>query len=164
MEYIVKNKLNEIISNLMLEYGKETNEELRKEIHIKLEVYRSIKNAITVEEKKTGNGIKPEEEAKLLMKLATQRKDSIEQYKQGGRQDLVEKEEKELAIINEYLPKEPTEEEITKLVKDTIAKIEAEKGSKVEMRNMKDIMAAVQQVYPTVNGKLVSGIVKSSIA
>ena len=164
MEYIIKNKLNEIISNLMLEYGKETNEELRKEIHIKLEVYRSIKNAITVEEKKTGNEIKPEEEAKLLMKLATQRKDSIEQYKQGGRQDLVEKEEKELAIINEYLPKEPTEEEITKLVKDTIAKIEAEKGSKVEMRNMKDIMAAVQQVYPTVNGKLVSGIVKSSIA
>lgn len=163
MEYIIKNKLNEIISNLMLEYGKETNEELRKEIHIKLEVYRSIKNAITVEEKKTGNEIKPEEEAKLLMKLATQRKDSIEQYKQGGRQDLVEKEEKELAIINEYLPKEPTEEEITKLVKDTIAKIEAEKGSKVEMRNMKDIMAAVQQVYPTVNGKLVSGIVKSSI-
>ena len=163
MEYIIKNKLNEIISNLMLEYGKETNEELRKEIHIKLEVYRSIKNAITVEEKKTGNEIKPEEEAKLLMKLATQRKDSIEQYKQGGRQDLAEKEEKELAIISEYLPKEPTEEEITKLVKETIAKIESENGTKVEMRNMKDIMAAVKQVYPTVDGKLVSGIVKSSI-
>ena len=164
MEYIIKNKLNEIISNLMLEYGKETNEELRNEIHIKLELYRSIKNAITVEEKKTGNEIKPEEEAKLLMKLALQRKDSIEQYKQGGRQDLAEKEEKELAIINEYLPKEPTEEEITKLVKATMVKIEAEKGAKVEMRNMKDIMAAVKQVYPTVDGKLVSGIVKSSIA
>lgn len=164
MEYVIKNKLNEIISNLMLEYGKEQNEELRKEIHMKLEVYRSIKNAITVEEKKTGNEIKPEEEAKLLMKLATQHKDSIEQYKQGGRQDLAEKEEKELAIINEYLPKEPTEEEITKLVKETIAKIEAENGTKVEMRNMKDIMAAVKQVYPTVDGKLVSGIVKSSIA
>ena len=164
MEYVIKNKLNEIISNLMLEYGKETNEKLRNEIHIKLELYRSIKNAITVEEKKTGNEIKPEEEAKLLMKLATQRKDSIEQYKQGGRQDLAEKEEKELAIISEYLPKEPTEEEITKLVKETIAKIEVENGAKVEMRNMKDIMAAVKQVYPTVDGKLVSGIVKSSIA
>ena len=163
MEYVIKNKLNEIISNLMLEYGKETNEELRNEIHIKLELYRSIKNAITVEEKKTGNEIKPEEEAKLLMKLATQRKDSIEQYKQGGRQDLAEKEEKELAIISEYLPKEPTEEEITKLVKETVAKIEAENGAKVEMRNMKDIMAAVKQVYPTVDGKLVSGIVKLSI-
>lgn len=163
MEYVIKNKLNEIISNLMLEYGKETNEELRNEIHIKLELYRSIKNGITVEEKKTGNEIKPEEEAKLLMKLATQRKDSIEQYKQGGRQDLAEKEEKELAIISEYLPKEPTEEEITKLVKETIAKIEAENGAKVEMRNMKNIMAAVKQVYPTVDGKLVSGIVKSSI-
>ena len=164
MEYVIKNKLNGIISNLMLEYGKETNEELRNEIHIKLELYRSIKNAFTVEEKKTGNEIKPEEEAKLLMKLATQRKDSIEQYKQGGRQDLAEKEEKELAIISEYLPKEPTKEEITKLVKETIAKIEAENGTKVEMRNMKDIMAAVKQVYPTVDGKLVSGIVKSSIA
>ena len=164
MEYVIKNKLNGIISNLMLEYGKETNEELRNEIHIKLELYRSIKNAFTVEEKKTGNEIKPEEEAKLLMKLVTQRKDSIEQYKQGGRQDLAEKEEKELAIISEYLPKEPTEEEITKLVKETIAKIEVEKGAKVEMRNMKDIMAAVKQVYPTVDGKLVSGIVKSSIA
>lgn len=163
MEYVIKNKLNEIISNLMLEYGKETNEELRNEIHIKLELYRSIKNGITVEEKKTGNEIKPEEEAKLLMKLATQRKDSIEQYKQGGRQDLAEKEEKELAIISEYLPKEPTEEEITKLVKETIAKIEAETSVKIGMRNMKDIMAAVKQVYPTVDGKLVSGIVKSSI-
>lgn len=164
MEYVIKNKLNEIISNLMLEYGKERNEELRNEIHMKLEVYRSIKNAITVEEKKTGNEIKPEEEAKLLMKLATQRKDSIEQYKKGGRQDLAEKEEKELAIISEYIPKEPTEEEITKLVKETIAKIEAETSAKIEMRNMKDIMAAVKQVYPTVDGKLVSGIVKSSIA
>lgn len=164
MEYVIKNKLNEIISNLMLEYGKEQNEELRKEIHMKLEVYRSIKNAITVEEKKTGNEIKPEEEAKLLMKLATQHKDSIEQYKKGGRQDLAEKEEKELAIISEYIPKEPTEEEITKLVKETIAKIEAETSAKIEMRNMKDIMAAVKQVYPTVDGKLVSGIVKSSIA
>ena len=164
MEYVIKNKLNEIISNLMLEYGKEANEELRNEIHIKLELYRSIKNAITVEEKKTGNEIKPEEEAKLLMKLATQRKDSIEQYKQGGRQDLAEKEEKELTIISEYLPKEPTEEEITKMVKETIAKIETETGAKVEMRNMKDIMAAVKQVYPTVDGKLVSGIVKSSIS
>lgn len=148
----------------MLEYGKEQNEELRKEIHMKLEVYRSIKNAITVEEKKTGNEIKPEEEAKLLMKLATQHKDSIEQYKKGGRQDLAEKEEKELAIISEYIPKEPTEEEITKLVKETIAKIEAETSAKIEMRNMKDIMAAVKQVYPTVDGKLVSGIVKSLIA
>lgn len=149
---MLREKLNDLIKESMLNHD-----------NVRLNVMRSIKTAFTNFEKE-GKELTDVDEINLMNKMVSQRKDSIEQYKQGGRQDLAEKEEKELTIINEYLPKEPTEEEIIKLVKETIAKIEDENGAKVEMRNMKGIMAAVKQVYPTADGKLVSSIVKSSIA
>jgi len=60
------------------------------------------------------------EELKVLQSLAKQRKESIKMFKEGGRDDLVEQESKELEIIEEYLPKMMTDEEIKNVVKSSI--------------------------------------------
>jgi uncharacterized protein YqeY len=60
------------------------------------------------------------EELKVLQSLAKQRKESIKMFKDGGRDDLVEQESKELQIIEEYLPKMMTDEEIKNVVKSSI--------------------------------------------
>ena len=60
------------------------------------------------------------EELKVLQSLAKQRKESIEMFKDGGRDDLVEQESNELEIIEEYLPKMMTDEEVKNIVKSSI--------------------------------------------
>ena len=60
------------------------------------------------------------EELKVLQSLAKQRKESIKMFKDGGRDDLVDQESKELEIIEEYLPKMMTDEEIKNIVKSSI--------------------------------------------
>jgi uncharacterized protein len=91
---------------------------------LKLETIRSIR-ALILEFEKSGSGkeLVPDEEIKLLISAAKKRKDAIEQYRNAGREDLASKEEKELQIIQTYLPKQLTDEEILteiKKIADTI--------------------------------------------
>ncbi len=66
-----------------------------------------------------GDKLTEQEEIKVIQSLAKQRRESIEMYKQGGRDDLVETETKELSIIEEYLPQAMSEEEVRRLVRKT---------------------------------------------
>ena len=95
--------------------------------------------------------------------MYAQREDSVTQYFSAGRQDLVDKESAELAILKEYIPKQPSEDDIIELTKKVISEFETSNGRKVEMRDMKSILAEVQKTYPSANGKVVSGVVKSSM-
>ena len=70
-----------------------------------------------------------QEEIKVIQSLAKQRRESIELYKQGGRNDLVETETKELSIIEEYLPQAMCEEEVRRLVRKTVKETGAESMS-----------------------------------
>ena len=70
-----------------------------------------------------------QEEIKVIQSLAKQRRESIELYKQGGRNDLVETETKELSIIEEYLPQAMSEEEVRRLVRETVKETGAESMS-----------------------------------
>ena len=70
-----------------------------------------------------------QEEIKVIQSLAKQRRESIEMYKQGGRNDLVETETKELSIIEEYLPQAMSEEEVRRLVRKTVKETGAESMS-----------------------------------
>ena len=70
-----------------------------------------------------------QEEIKVIQSLAKQRRESIEMYKQGGRNDLVETETKELSIIEEYLPQAMSEEEVCRLVRETVKETGAESMS-----------------------------------
>lgn len=148
---MLRENLNELIKNAMLSHD-----------NTRLEVIRSIKTAFTNFEKE-GKELTDADEVKLLLKMFTQREDSIAQYSNAGRRDLVDKESGELAILKEYIPKQPSEEDIAELAKKVISEFEGNNGRKVEMRDMKAILAEVQKTYPSANGKVVSMVVKTSM-
>jgi uncharacterized protein YqeY len=97
--------------------------------------------------------------------MVEQRKDSIEQYIKGGRNDLAEAEQKEIDVIKEFIPDMPTEEEIEKYTYEAIDKYIAQNDSdyKISMKDTKAIMSMVQEKYPTANGKIVSKVLKEKI-
>jgi len=76
-----------------------------------------------------GDKLTEQEEIKVIQSLAKQRLESIEMYKQGGRNDLVQIEMKELSIIEEYLPQAMSEEEVCRLVRETVKETGAESMS-----------------------------------
>ena len=97
-------------------------------------------------------------ETKILKKMHTQRMESAELYEKAGRNSLAENEKFEASVIEQFLPKEPSEEEITK---ETTSIIEDEFKGSVTMKDMKRILSLVQIKYPGASGKIVSNIVKS---
>lgn len=99
-------------------------------------------------------------EAKILKKMHTQRMESAELYEKAGRNSLAENEKFEASVIEQFLPKEPSEEEITK---ETTSIIEDEFKGSVTMKDMKRILSLVQIKYPGASGKIISNIVKSYI-
>jgi uncharacterized protein len=82
-------------------------------------VLRLLKNSIKNEQIKAGHDLSEPEVLKVLQREAKQRKDSIAQFKQGGRDDLADTEQQELAVIETYLPQQMSETELTVLV-DTV--------------------------------------------
>ena len=91
--------------------------------------------------------------------LIKQRKDSIEQFAKGGRQDLVDKETSEVAILEVYLPQQMAREEIEKIVREVIGQIGAQ-GAKDMGKVMK---ALVPLLAGRADNKLVSELVKQSL-
>lgn len=128
----------------------------------RLRALRAIKSMIMLEETKSGGdkGISEEDEMKLLTKAAKQRKDSAEIYQQQNREDLASVELAELEIINEFLPKQLTEEEVEAELKQIISQIGAE-GPK----DMGKVMGvATKQLAGKADGKLISQKVKALLA
>ena len=123
---------------------------------IKAELVKAEKDGITLDDAK---------EAKILMTMVDQRKESISQYIKGGRNDLAEAEQKEIDVIKEYIPEQPTDEEIEAYTNDAINNYVIEKGDdyQVSMKDMKSILSIVQEKYPMANGKIVSNVLKNKI-
>ena len=95
----------------------------------------------------------------IIQKMARQRKESIEQFKEGGREDLVSKESEELAILEEYLPEQLSEADLEKFVTESIAETGA--SSMKDMgKVMKDVMARAQG---QADGKIVGEMVKRKL-
>ena len=126
---------------------------------LKTSVLRLLLSAINYYEiQKGGAGYQASEEDVLsvMQNQAKQRRDSIEQFKIAGRQELVDKETKELEILSTYLPEQMGEEEITKLVKEAISQTGA-----TSMADMGKLMGALMpKVKGKADGNLVSSIVK----
>ncbi|WP_291778759.1 GatB/YqeY domain-containing protein [Cecembia sp.] len=128
----------------------------------RLRALRAIKSQILLEETKGGaaGSISEEDELKLLTKAAKQRKDSADIYKQQNREDLYAVEMAELEIINEFLPKQLSEEELEVALKNIIADIGAE-GPK----DMGKVMgAATKALAGKADGKMISQKVKALLA
>ncbi|MFH1847490.1 MAG: GatB/YqeY domain-containing protein [Candidatus Omnitrophota bacterium] len=95
----------------------------------------------------------------LVQKMIRQHKDSIEQFKQGGRDDLAEKEAEELTILERYLPEQMTAHELESIVLEVIS---LEEGASI--RDMGKIMKAVMiRVKGRAEGKLISDMVKQKL-
>jgi uncharacterized protein YqeY len=130
----------------------------------KTRVLRSIKAKILekeISERKEGESLLSDEQiVEVLMKAAKQRKESIDQFRDGGRKDLVEKEQMELALIENYLPEMMSEDDVRKAVKDQIEKMNAE-----SMADMGKVMGALMgKLKGKAEGALISRIVKEELS
>jgi len=96
----------------------------------------------------------------VIKKQIKQHQDSIEQFKKGSRQDLVDKETKELKILEAYLPAQLSSEEVKKIIEEVVAAVGAQ-GPKDMGRVMKEVMA---KVAGAADGKLVSSLVKEKLS
>lgn len=139
------------ISNLIITATKEKSKTLGTYKLIKAEFLRWVKDN---PDKNFNEAV----EAKILKKMHTQRMESAELYEKAGRNSLAENEKFEASVIEQFLPKEPSEEEITK---ETVRIIEDEFKGNVTMKDMKKILSLVQVKYLGASGKIVSQIVKS---
>jgi uncharacterized protein YqeY len=129
---------------------------------LKTSVLRMFLSAINYYEiQKGGAGYTATEEdiMTVMQNQAKQRRDSIEQFKAASRQELVDKETKELEILSVYLPEQMGEAEITKLVKEAIAQTGV-----TSMADMGKLMGALMpKVKGKADGNLVSSIVKKEL-
>ncbi|MBS5805691.1 MAG: GatB/YqeY domain-containing protein [Firmicutes bacterium] len=142
-------KINEDLKNAMKE--KDT---------FKLSVLRMLKSALQLEQIAKKHELDDNEVAAVLKKQVKVRKDSLEEYKKYDKAELVESLEKEIAILDVYLPEEMNKEDITKVVEAAI--------NEVKPTSMKDMGLVMKKVNELLVGKnadmsLVSKLVKEQI-
>ena len=129
---------------------------------VRTNAVRAIKSAILLA--KTAEGGKKELEdadiVKLIQKLIKQRKEAAEQYVAAGRQELVDNEVAEAAVLEEYVPRQLTPEEISERVREIIAQVGASSPS-----DMGKVMGvASKQMAGLADGRTLSGIVRELLA
>ena len=125
----------------------------------RLAVIRMVKGSIQMSELNKKHELSDEEVIEVISKEIKSRKDSINEFKKGGREDLIQKTQNEINILSEYLPKQLTEEEITEIIDAVFNKVKPESS--------KDMGKVMEELKPQVSGKadmgLVSKIVKNKI-
>ncbi|MEX0270105.1 GatB/YqeY domain-containing protein [Leptolyngbyaceae cyanobacterium UHCC 1019] len=130
---------------------------------IRLETVRNIKKVILEKE----SAIRPsgqeslteEQEIEIVVQLAKQRRDSIAQYQQAGRTDLANQETQELTILEEYLPKQLSDDEISQIIETIISQT----GATSTQEMGKVIGTAMQQLKGKADGKKVQEMVKAKL-
>lgn len=133
---------------------------MKEKNQVRLGALRFLSSAIKNREiELRPNAITYDEIIGVIKRLVKQRKESIDQYKAGGRQDLVDQEAAELAILEELLPAQLGKAEVEQVVKDVIAALNA--------KSPKDMGGVIKEVIARTQGnadnKLVSEIVKKSL-
>lgn len=148
----------------MLDINKLIADAMKSHDRERLETLKLIKSEI-VKVEKSGESIDDTKEVKILMKMVDQRNESIKQYKNAGRQDLADDEQKEIDVIKQFIPTQPSDEEIAVCTKNCINEFVAMNDSdwRVSMRDMKSILTKVQETYPMASGKIVSKVLKEYI-
>jgi len=112
---------------------------------LKLSLTRLLKSDIRYKEIDKGKELSDEEVLEVLTSAAKKHRDSIEQFRKGGREDLVKQEEDELKLILGYMPEQLSTEELGKLVEEAITEVRAE--------SEKDIGKVMKVLMPKVKGK-----------
>jgi uncharacterized protein len=129
----------------------------------RLSALRMVKTALKNKEIEKMAPLDEQEAQQVLTTLIKQRKDSIEQFRKGGRNEMADKEQAEIAIIESYLPKAAGEDEIVAGVRAVISEMGA--PTMKDMGTvMKNVMARFQGAGIRVDGKTVSDVVKRELS
>lgn len=122
---------------------------------------RAIKSALLLQKTDgSGEAMTEGKEIKLLQKLVKERQDSLSIYEEQGREDLAVTEREEIAVIQQYLPAQLSEEEIEERLKGIIERVGAE-----SMRDMGKVMgSATKEFAGQADGKTISGLVKKLLS
>ncbi|MGB2672267.1 MAG: GatB/YqeY domain-containing protein [Candidatus Acidiferrum sp.] len=128
---------------------KDLTDAMRSKDELRLSVLRGIKSAIQYKETEKIRALDEAESIQILQTLVKQRKESIDQFGKGGRQDLVDKETKELAILETYLPAGASDAEMDAAISKAIA----ESGA----NSIKQMGAVVKAAKSALEGKVVDG-------
>ena len=135
-------------------------EALRSRDSLRLETIRGVRGAIRNKEIEVGESLGVDGILRVIRGLVKQRADSIEQFRAAGRDDLVEKESAERAILEAYLPATPDEAEVERVMRETIAEVGA--TSPKEMGRV--MKPALKRLGPAADGKLVSQVARRLLA
>ena len=128
---------------------------------LKLQTLRMLKAALINKDIEKKSEIFEEEEFKVIQTLIKQRRDAAEQFKKGGRKELMEKEEAEIKILEAYLPEMISEEEIQKIVQSVIQDLGAQ-GPQAMGQVMKETMSRLKGQM--VEGKAVKDLVQKALS
>lgn len=135
-------------------------EAMKSKDTVALTALRALKSAFMLANTEAGSGdLSEADELKIVQKQVKQRKDSAAVFKEQGREDLAEPELAEATVLEQFLPKALSEEEITAVVEKVIADIGAE-----GMKDMGKVMGVVsKQLAGQADGKTISTIVKAKL-
>ncbi len=118
---------------------------MKRRDDVRVRTIRMILATVKNLEVEKGGKLSEDEMLEALNKEAKKRREAIEQYRKGGREDLAEMEEKELEVITSYLPAQMSDEEIERLAQETIEKLEA--------KSLKDLGKVMKEIMPKVKGR-----------
>jgi uncharacterized protein len=134
---------------------------MRAKEELRLSVLRMVKSALHLKSVEKMRPLEDAESMQILQTLLKQRRESVEQFTKGGRQELADKETKEIAIIEEYLPAGASDAEMSKAIEDAI--VETAANSPKQMGAV--IKAAKAKLEgKTVDGKILSDRVRERLA
>ncbi len=126
---------------------------MKQKDELRLSVLRMMKSALKNKEIEKVRPLEDLESLQVLQTLVKQRRESVEQFTKGGRNDLAEKEAKEIKIIEEYLPAAPSDDEIHRAIDAAIAEAGAD--------SLKQMGAVVKAARMRLEGKSIDGKVLS---
>jgi len=132
---------------------KDLTQAMKMKDELRLSVLRMVKTALKNKEIEKIRPLEDAEALQVLQTLVKQRRESVEQFTQGGRKDLADKETKEIAIIESYLPAAPSDAEISQAIEAALAEIGA--------TSSKQMGAVIKAARARLEGKTVDGKVLS---
>jgi|SRR5579862_2992823 len=147
--------------SLVEQVTKDIADAMRQKNQATLAPLRMLKAALMNKEVERGRALDDAESLQVVNSLVKQRRDSVEQFRAGGRQDLVDREQAELEFLTRYLPPAADEATISKAVEAAVAETGAT-GPKDMGKVMKAVMARLQGM--AADGRLVSDLVKKRLS
>jgi uncharacterized protein YqeY len=146
--------------SLIDQLNNDLKESMKSGNKFRTETLRGLKSAIKYAEIEAKGEMSDQDVETVIAKQAKQRRDSIEEFKKGGREDLVEQEAAELTILEEYLPEQMSEDEIRATVEAAIAELGV-----TDMKGMGQVMKRVMaDLQGQADGKVVNQIVRECLS